>query len=157
VVAVAEAVVAVVVAIAAPETTVVTIAEAIIAVPVTVASPFVALAVPIGVVSVVTTLAFAVQIVAPVKGLVTEVAVVFDGVAQPRFGALDAPLAASAIVCLRARRCGEKAECSKQDCHHGYFFAEFRNIRLCFQGLLLTLSTTLNKMPALVLRAPGSD
>jgi hypothetical protein len=136
-VAIAEAVVAVVVAIAAPEVTVVTIAEAIIAVPVTVPSPFVPLAVPVGVVLVVATFAFAVQVAAPVKGLMAEIAVVFDGVAQSRFGALDAPLAASAIVCLRARRCGEKAERCKQDCRHGYFFSEFRNIQLCFQGLLL--------------------
>ena len=112
-VAIAEAVVAVVVAIAAPEVTVVTIAEAIIAVPVTVASPFVALAVPIGVVSVVTTLAFAVQIVAPVKGLVTEVAVVFDGIAQPRFRAFDTPLAAPAVICLRAWRSRQEAKCSE--------------------------------------------
>jgi hypothetical protein len=113
VVAVAEAVIAVVVTIAVAEMTVVTVAEAVIAVPVAVASPFVPLAIPVGVVSIVTTFAFAVQVAAPVKGLVAEVAVVFDGIAQPRFRAFDTPLAAPAVICLRAWRSRQEAKCSE--------------------------------------------
>jgi hypothetical protein len=137
---------------------VVTVAEAmIVAVPVAISPPLVPFTVPVGMVPVIATLAFAVQVAAAVQGLVTEVAVVFNGVAQPPLRALDALLAASSIVRLRIRCCSEKRKRSECDRCHGDCFSEFCKTQLRFQGFLLQLSTTLIKMPALVFEAIGRE